>query len=122
MRVETGAAEQHETPLALDSTHSPGVAPATRIFPSGQPEQGGVTDASGERLSQLAAAEADAAAAMSLGMSADHDRRGRYLAAMQPLGGGAGDLMAVSAPPLDPGADPGEALPSGAYYTPPRGY
>jgi len=26
------------------------------------------------------------------------------------------------APPLDPGADPGEALPSGTYYTPPRGY
>jgi hypothetical protein len=56
------------------------------------------------------------------GIASDADRRGRYLASMQPFGGSAGDVLPVSLPPLDPGASPGEAEPSGSYYDPPRGY
>lgn len=33
-----------------------------------------------------------------------------------------GDVMTFPPSPLDPGAAPGEALPSGAYYDPPRSY
>jgi len=33
-----------------------------------------------------------------------------------------GDLMTLPPGPLDPGAAPGEAAPSGAYYDPPRSY
>ena len=33
-----------------------------------------------------------------------------------------GDLMSMPPGPLDPGAAPGEAAPSGAYFDPPRSY
>jgi hypothetical protein len=59
---------------------------------------------------------------MASGMAADHDRRGRYLASMQPLGGGVGDLLPVASPPLDPGLPGGETEPTAAYYDPPRSY
>ena len=55
-------------------------------------------DTTGERLSQLAAGEADASAAMHTGMAADADRRGRYAAAMSPLGASATDEMSL--PPV----------------------
>jgi hypothetical protein len=38
------------------------------------------------------------------------------------IGSTIGDLMTLPPGPLDPGAAPGEALPSGAYYDPPRSY
>jgi hypothetical protein len=116
MRIETGTPEDHPTPLPIDTSATPAVAAATSRFPSGDQQGGVVTDISGVDFT------ADAAAAMATGMAADADRRGRYAAAMAPLGGGAGAVMPVSSPPLDPGAAPGEAEPWGALYDPPRGY
>jgi hypothetical protein len=118
MRIQDGQPEQHPTPLAIDISATPATARPTAVAGQLTPaDQGGVlADISGVDFT------ADAAAAMASGMAADADRRGRYLAAMQPLGGGAGDLMPVSSPPLDPGAAPGEAEPWGALYDPPRGY
>jgi hypothetical protein len=48
--------------------------------------QGGVRDLTGERLSQLAGYEADCSAAMSAGMSAEHDRRNHYATDVLPQG------------------------------------
>ena len=61
MKIETGAAENHPTPLPLDASGLPGVAPLVRVFPSGS-EQGGVlNDTSGVDFT------AEAAAAMHAG-------------------------------------------------------
>jgi hypothetical protein len=38
------------------------------------------------------------------------------------IGSTIGDVFALPAGPLDPGAAPGEAAPSGAYFDPPRSY
>ena len=38
------------------------------------------------------------------------------------IGSTIGDTMTLPPGPLDPGAAPGEAAPSGAYYDPPRSY
>jgi hypothetical protein len=115
VKISTGTPETHETPLPLDAAASPAVAPPTPVFAAGH-EQGGVlTDTSGVDFT------ADAAAAMAAGMSADADRRGRYLASMEPLGASAGDLLPVSNPPLDPGVPGGETEPWGALFDPPRG-
>lgn len=118
MRIEDGQAEQHPTPLPLDATATPGVQQPTAVAGQLTPaDQGGaLTDTAGVDFT------ADAAAAMASGMAADADRRGRYMASMTPLGGGAGDVLPVSSSPLDPGAGPGEAEPTAAYYDPPRGY
>src|SRR5690242_8723979 len=121
MRIEDGQAEQHETPLALNATHSPAAASPTPAFASGN-AQGAVRDATAERLSQLSAAEADIGAAQAFGMSADGSRRQHYMASMEPLGASAGDVLPVSAPPLDPGLPGGETEPTAAYYDPPRSY
>jgi hypothetical protein len=121
MRIEDGQPEQHPTPLAVDAAHTPALASPTPAFASGN-AQGAVRDATAERLSQLSAAEADIGAAQAFGMSADGSRRQHYLATMAPLGASAGDVLPVDSPPLDPGAAPGEAEPTGAYYDPPRGY
>jgi hypothetical protein len=104
MKISTGAAEDHPTPLPIDASHSPGVAPPTPAFPSGT-EQGGVRDLAGERLSQLGAAETDIAAAQSYGMAADADRRTGYAADMSPLGASYGDEMDLT------GLLPDNALP-----------
>jgi hypothetical protein len=98
VRIETGAAESHESVLPLNSAASPGVQLPTPAFPSGT-EQGGVRDLTGERLSQLAASAADISAAQAFGVSADGDRRGRYEASMKPLGASAGDLMDIPVVP-----------------------
>jgi hypothetical protein len=100
MRIADGTAEDHPTPLPVDSWATPGVVAPTAIFPSGN-EQGAVRDLAGERISQLAASAAECAAAQSAGMSADADRRGRYAAAMAPLGASATDEMTL---PLVPSA------------------
>jgi hypothetical protein len=116
MRIEDGQPEEHPTPLPLDASHSPGAVAPTPRYPSGSAQLGAVTNTAGIDF------EADARAAMSSGMAADGARRQYLLAAMTPLGGSAGDLMPLSSPPLDPGAGPGEALPAGGFYTPPRNY
>ena len=103
MDIATGAAESHPTPLPLDASASPGVQAATPRFPPGT-EQSGVRDVTGERLSQLAAGEADIAAAQSAGMAADAGRRQHYLASQTPLGASAGDQMTL--PPVPSAAVP----------------
>jgi hypothetical protein len=94
VRIEDGAAESHPTPLAIDASHSPGVVGATPAFASGT-AQGGVRDLTGERLSQLAASEAECAAAQAFGQSADGGRRAGYAADISPLGASYGDAMAL---------------------------
>src|SRR4029077_7835078 len=98
-----GTPETHETPLPIDAAATPGVVAPTAIFPSGN-QQGGVRDLAGERVSQLAASEAECAAAQASGMSADADRRGRYAASMAPPAASAGDAMDL--PPVPSAAVP----------------
>ena len=99
MKIATGEPEDHPTPLPLNSAASPGVvAPTVREPGSTGPadaglQLGGVRDTTGERLSQLATAEAAIGAAQSAGQVADADRRGRYEASMAPLGASYGDAM-----------------------------
>lgn len=109
MRIADGTAEDHPTPLPVDTAATPGVAPPTPAFPSGN-TQGGVRDLAGERADLLAASAAECAAAQSAGMSADSDRRGRYAAAMAPLGGGAGDAMVLPEVTSDHSKHTGAAL------------
>ena len=50
---------------------------------------------------------------------------GRYLeheGDTHPAGGTIGDVLTLPPGPLDPGAAPGEAAPSGSFYDPPRSY
>ena len=100
MDIKSGQPETHETPLSLDSSATPAVVAPTPRFPSGN-QQGAVRDLAGERLSQLAASAAECAAAQSAGMAADSDRRGRYAAAMAPLGAGPTDEMALPVVPAN---------------------
>jgi hypothetical protein len=94
VKISTGAAEDHPTPLPIDSTATPGVAAPTPRFPSGN-LQGGVRDLAAERLDLLSASEAECAAAQTAGMSADSDRRGRYAASAGHHGASAGDQIAL---------------------------
>ena len=95
MKIPTGEPEQHPTPLPLDASGLPAVAPPTPRFPSEtgrDGSQGGVLkDTSGVDFT------AEAAAAMHAGMAADADRRGRYATGMSPLGASYGDDMALPA-------------------------
>jgi hypothetical protein len=109
MRIADGTPETHETPLPVDAAATPAVVAPTAIFPSGN-AQGGVRDLAGERLSQLAASEAECAAAQSAGMGADGDRRGRYAASMAPLGASAGDAMVLPEVTSDHSKHTGAAL------------
>jgi hypothetical protein len=97
MRIADGAPESHPTPLPYDPGASPGVAAATPRLGPGT-GQGGVRDVTCERLAQLAAGEADTAAAQSAGMSADAGRRTGYAADISPLAASYGDEMAL--PPV----------------------
>jgi hypothetical protein len=112
MRIADGSPESHETPLPLDASGLPAVAPATATAPSG-PQQGGVRDLAGERLSQLAASAAEIAAAQSYGMGADSGRRDGYAADMNPIGANYGDLL-----PLPEYGTDGTV--AGHWYDPPR--
>jgi hypothetical protein len=117
MDIKSGQAESHETPLPIDTSATPGVAPQPTRFPSEtgrDGSQGGVRDLAGERLSQLDASAADAAAAMHAGMAADADRRGRYATGMSPLGASYGDALPV----VEYGAS--GATVAGSWFDPPR--
>jgi hypothetical protein len=111
MDIKSGQAEDHPTPLPLDTSATPGVAPPTRVFPSETGRdgtQGGVlADTSGVDFT------ADASAAMHAGMTADADRRGRYATTMSPLGASYGDDMALPAYGTD-------GTVAGHWYDPPR--
>lgn len=96
MEIATGTPESHPTPLPLDASHSPGVAPPTAV--SGQltpADQGGVFDAAATFAEQAAAGTADAAAAMHAGMSAESDRRAHYAADVLPVGANYGDAVTL---------------------------
>lgn len=87
MDVATGASEDHPTPLPLDASQSPAVAPPTMTEPgfTGPRDQaslqGGVRDLTGERLADLGSIEAACQSAQSSGMGAENDRRHHYAAA-----------------------------------------
>jgi hypothetical protein len=111
MDIKSGQAESHPTPLSLDTSATPGVAPQTPRFPAETGRdgaQGGVvTDTSGVDFT------GDTAAAMHAGMAADADRRGRYATTMSPLGASYGDDL-----PLPPYGTGGTV--AGSWYDPPR--
>ena len=92
MDIKSGQAESHETPLPLDTSATPGVAPPTPVFAAGNVQGAVLGDISGVDFT------AEATAAMHAGMAADADRRGRYAAAMGPLGAPATDEMSL--PPV----------------------
>ena len=94
MKIADGTPEDHPTPLGLDASATPGVAPPPVTSGSGT-EQGGVRDCTGERLSQLAAAEAEISGAQHSGMSADGGRRRKYELDMAPLAASYGDEMTL---------------------------
>jgi hypothetical protein len=122
MIISTGEAEQHPTPLPLDSTHTPDVQAQTARVPSGA-QQGGVSDTLGQQAERLDGYERDLAAAMAAGMAAELGRRGGYHADILPAGAAYGDTMMLSDSPLDPGVgSTGTTDPSGALYDPPRNY
>jgi hypothetical protein len=97
VKIETGQAEDHPTPLPVDTSATPAVVAPTPRFPSGN-QQGVVRDLTGERLSQLAASEAECAAAQASGMAADSGRRTGYQSDLLPLAASYGDEMTL--PPV----------------------
>jgi hypothetical protein len=111
MDIKSGQAESHPTPLAIDTTATPGVAPPTPRFPSEtgrDGSQGGVLmDTSGVDFT------GEAAASMSAGMAADGARRDHYATTMSPLGASYGDDLGL--PPY--GTD---GTVAGHWYDPPR--
>jgi hypothetical protein len=125
VKIATGTPEDHPTPLPLDSSASPGVQQPTAIQPG---QLSGPTipalDTVAMNLEQQRQGEADCAAAMTAGMTADQERRAFYEADIKPLGSNYGIGMTLPPSPLDPGVGSlgsGEALPTAAFYDPPRG-
>jgi hypothetical protein len=111
MDIATGASESHPTPLPLQDTGS-GITPLAAVTPAVHVASGpgdaaplvtGVFDATGERLGQLAASEADWSAAMTAGMGASHDRRQHYGSGIGSHGATYGDAMVVPRSPSGPG-------------------
>jgi hypothetical protein len=94
MKIETGAAESHETALPLNEAQSPAHAGQTPAFPSGT-MQGGVCDTVGQQQERLSAAEAAISAAQTSGMAAEMDRRNGYHADVLPAGASYGDAMVL---------------------------
>jgi hypothetical protein len=99
------SAYAHDINAGLVVDYVPGV-PQPVAFP-GNADAGGRDDVSGSVAGAVANAE------------------GRYLeheGDTHGIGSTIGDLMAMPPGPIDPGAAPGEAAPSGAYFDPPRSY
>jgi hypothetical protein len=112
MRIETGAPESHPSPLPLDESQSPGVAPPTAIASAPSPgNQVGVFDATADQSARLGGYEADIRGAQATGMAAEHQRRQHYGEAVLPQGASYGD--AVTLPPVAANAVPTEG--SDAY-------
>jgi hypothetical protein len=112
MDIKSGQAESHPTPLSLDTSATPGVAPQPQRFPS----ETGRDGSQGGVARSIAGVDFtdDAAAAMNAAMAADADRRGRYEIGMSPLGASYGDSL-----PL-PEYGTGGATVAGSFYDPPR--
>ena len=92
MKIATGEAESHPTPLPYNP--QPPVAPPTPIVPG---QLSGPTvparDCAGEYAAQMAAQTADWAAAQAAGHAAETGRRTGYEADIRPLGASYGDEM-----------------------------
>ena len=91
MKIATGDAEQHPTPLPYNP--QPSVAPVTPVasVPGGPTIAG--RDTTGEYQAQRLAGIADVAAAQALGHGAETGRRQGYAGQMNPLGSSYGALM-----------------------------
>jgi hypothetical protein len=100
MRIQDGQPEKHPSVLPLDASATPGVAPPTPAFAQtpGGSSTGAAMDTASMFAGQAAAGTADASAAMSSGMRADADRRGRYARDISPLASSYGDEMSL--PPV----------------------
>ena len=104
MRIETGAQEDHPTPLPLQDT-GPGITALAGVTATGASgTQGGVFDATAAFGEQAAAGAADVAAAMSAGMTAETDRRQHYAQDVLPQGASYGDAMTLPDVPAERGA------------------
>ena len=99
------SAYAHDVNAGLVVDYVPG-SPQPVAFP-GAADAGGRDDVSGTVAGAVAAAEA---------------RYVEHEGDTHPAGSTIGDLLPMPPGPLDPGAAPGEASPSGAYYDPPRSY
>lgn len=95
MKIETGQAEQHPTPLPIDASTHPGVQAPTQVASNAMVQMGPLcVDSSGVDFT------ADAQAAMSAGMAAELGRRQHYMADMTNEGPGQyGDLMGLPEAP-----------------------
>ena len=105
MHISTGTQEDHPTPLPLDDSGLPGVAPVTATAASGT-QQGGVMDATSMFAEQRDQGEADVRAAQAFGMSAETGRRDHYSQDVLPQGASYGDPMNI--PPVPANAVPAE--------------
>jgi len=103
--IATGTYSEAPSVLPFHAALSPAVAGVTQTTPvaSGPPTSGplvgGVRDLTGERLGQLAAAEADCRGAQSTAMSARDAMLGHYEGQVMPLGGQAGDNLMLPVVP-----------------------
>jgi hypothetical protein len=95
----------HDINAGLVTTYYPGVT--SPIFVGGDPDPGGRDIASSTVQGAV-----DAREAFYMNQEAD----------THPQGSNLGGQMTFPPAPVDPGAGPGEAMPSGAYYDPPRSY
>jgi hypothetical protein len=95
MDIKSGQAESHPTPLSLDTSATPGVAPQPQRFPS----ETGRDGSQGGVAGSIAGVDFtdDARQAMHAGMAADADRRTGYAADMNPVGANYGDLLPLPA-------------------------
>jgi hypothetical protein len=102
MDIATGAAQAHEPLLPYSPENSPATAPPTPVASAPSPaNQGTVRDLTGERLGQLAQAEADIRAAQASGFRAENGRRSGYAADISPAGAAYGDQPALPVVPED---------------------
>lgn len=109
MDIATGQPEDHPTPLPLDASALPAVAPPTAVV-GGQLTGPTVPAAVVSYPGQMAGTEAAAQAAQAAGHAAETARRQHYEAGMLPLGTtGHGDQMNL--PPV-----PSNALPPADSY------
>ena len=93
MDIATGQPEDHPTPLPVDISATPAMAPPTAVI-QGQLTGPTVPAAVVSYPGQMAGTEAAAQAAQAAGHAAETGRRQRYEAGMLPLGStGHGDQM-----------------------------
>lgn len=103
----TGANYVTEAPLAAPNPNPYEAGAVSPIYVGGDADAGGRDIVAGTVAQAVANAEA---------------RFGELRGDTYAQGSRIGDLMNFAPSPLDPGAVPGETLPAGDYYDPPRDY